>query len=111
MTIMLPPGWCACDSSAIAAYRFDAERELLAVAYVGGDTAYERVRERAASTAGQGLEPQLPEPESGVLPITPPGNGSAVEYTSSNPGPVGPSVLPRRYAQRYIGGGGARPNG
>jgi cation diffusion facilitator family transporter len=24
-------------------------------------------------TAGQGLEPQLPEPESGVLPITPPG--------------------------------------
>ena len=26
-------------------------------------------------TAGQGLEPQLPEPESGVLPITPPGNG------------------------------------
>ena len=27
------------------------------------------------ATAGQGLEPQLPEPESGVLPITPPGNG------------------------------------
>jgi SAM-dependent methyltransferase len=29
-----------------------------------------------AGTAGQGLEPQLPEPESGVLPITPPGNGA-----------------------------------
>jgi hypothetical protein len=27
----------------------------------------------AAKAAGQGLEPQLPEPESGVLPITPPG--------------------------------------
>ena len=25
------------------------------------------------AAAGQGLEPQLPEPESGVLPITPPG--------------------------------------
>ncbi len=30
----------------------------------------------AAGTAGQGLEPQLPEPESGVLPITPPGKGA-----------------------------------
>jgi SAM-dependent methyltransferase len=29
-----------------------------------------------AGTAGQGLEPQLPEPESGVLPITPPGKGA-----------------------------------
>ena len=36
-----------------------------------------------AGTAGQGLEPQLPEPESGVLPITPPGNGSAAEYRSN----------------------------
>ena len=34
----------------------------------------------ARETAGQGLEPQLPEPESGVLPITPPGNGSALQY-------------------------------
>jgi SAM-dependent methyltransferase len=29
-----------------------------------------------AGAAGQGLEPQLPEPESGVLPITPPGKGA-----------------------------------
>ena len=28
-----------------------------------------------AGTAGQGLEPQLPDPETGVLPITPPGKG------------------------------------
>jgi hypothetical protein len=38
---MLPPGWRRCDSSAVAGYRFDAEKEVLAVAYVDGDTAYE----------------------------------------------------------------------
>ena len=43
-----------------------------------------RVR-RNDGTAGQGLEPQLPEPESGVLPITPPGNGSADQYRPHHP--------------------------
>src|SRR4051812_30476564 len=48
------------------------------------------------ATAGQGLEPQLPEPESGVLPITPPGNGQRPSIESRvqvNGGPGGPSAF------------------
>jgi SAM-dependent methyltransferase len=43
---------------------------------VGGALQITQVWVILAGTAGQGLEPQLPEPESGVLPITPPGKGA-----------------------------------
>src|SRR4051794_1127641 len=65
--------------------------------------------------AGQGLEPQLPDPETGVLPITPPGKGCGEQYRTRWIGHLdrasrtGPSVvLPGLYSRRYIAG---RPSG
>ena len=64
--------------------------------------------DRYGQTAGQGLEPQLPDPETGVLPITPPGNGSAMQYRTLSARTAPSVVLPQRYSQRYIAG---RPSG
>src|SRR3954471_19159016 len=51
---------------------------------------------RTVEAAGQGLEPQLPEPESGVLPITPPRNGWRRSIGGvARPGfPCAPGALP-----------------
>lgn len=48
----------------------DVDSPEALAAYQAGKRAH-----KAALAAGQGLEPQLPEPESGVLPITPPRKG------------------------------------
>ena len=50
--------------------------ESFGFAPAGGPDAEGIVPMRRDEAAGQGLEPQLPEPESGVLPITPPRNAA-----------------------------------
>jgi hypothetical protein len=63
----------------------DEPADIATVTGTGRTVETLRDGDRYRQTAGQGLEPQLPEPESGVLPITPPGNGSALQYRTPLP--------------------------
>src|SRR3712207_2874729 len=71
-----PGGWCLdffAGSGTLGAVAARLGRRYVLVDSSADAVAVMRAR---LGTAGQGLEPQLPEPESGVLPITPPGKGA-----------------------------------